>query len=79
MESLDYRYYNICISKGNATIEKDGSIKVIVAHQDPGLPNWIETAGHNEGTMCWRWYKPLGENIPQPKTRVELFDSIKNG
>lgn len=77
MESLDYRYHNICVSKGNAVFEKDGTIKVIVAHKDPHLPNWIETAGHTEGTMCWRWYKPVG-NAPQPKTKVELFDGIAN-
>ncbi len=57
MESLDYRYFRICISKGNAVAEPDGRIRVIVSHQDPGHPNWIETAGHEEGTMCWRWYR----------------------
>ena len=57
MESLDYRYFNICINKGNAEYNSDGSVKVVVAHQDPGLPNWIDTCGHEEGTMCWRWYQ----------------------
>ena len=78
MESLDYRYNNICISKGNAVTEKDGTIRVIVAHKNPQLPNWIETAGHTEGTMCWRWYKPVGI-APQPKTKVELFDNLLDG
>jgi hypothetical protein len=57
MESLDYRYFNICINRASAIPEKDGSLKVIVAHADPGHPNWIETCGHQEGTMCWRWYR----------------------
>jgi hypothetical protein len=26
-----------------------------VAHKNPGHANWVETAGHNNGTMCWRW------------------------
>jgi len=60
MESLDYRYYTISINKHNAIFEADGRVRVIVAHQDPGIPNWIETAHHTEGTMCWRWYR-LGE------------------
>lgn len=76
MESLDYRYHNICISKGSAIPEKDGSLKVIVSHANPHLPNWIETAGHFEGTMCWRWYKPEGTDIPEPQTEVIIVDDL---
>jgi hypothetical protein len=57
MESLDYRYHNVCINKGGAHYENDGRVRVVVAHEDPEVPNWIETAGHTEGTMCWRWYR----------------------
>lgn len=55
MESLDYRYHRIHVNKHTAHYEDDGSVRVIVAHEDPGFPNWIETAGHKNGTMCWRW------------------------
>lgn len=55
MESLDYRYHTIHVNKHTAHYEPDGSVKVYVAHTDPGVPNWIETAGHRMGTMCWRW------------------------
>jgi hypothetical protein len=27
----------------------------VISHVDPGHENWIETAGHTMGTMCWRW------------------------
>jgi hypothetical protein len=57
MESLDYRYFDISINKASAKYEDDGSLRVIVSHDDPGHPNWIETCGHTEGTMCWRWYR----------------------
>lgn len=55
MESLDYRYHQIHVNKHTAHYQPDGSVRVIVSHTDPGLPNWIETCGHNMGTMCWRW------------------------
>jgi len=55
MESLDYRHHKIHFNKHTATYEDDGSVKIIVAHKDPGHVNWVETAGHNMGTMCWRW------------------------
>ncbi|MCZ6831583.1 MAG: DUF1214 domain-containing protein [Gammaproteobacteria bacterium] len=55
MESLDYRHHNIHFNKHTAQYESDGSVKIIVAHQRPAHANWVETAGHNLGTMCWRW------------------------
>ena len=55
MESLDYRHHRIHVNKHSAHYEEDGSVRVIVAHSDPGHPNWIETACHQRGTMCWRW------------------------
>jgi hypothetical protein len=56
MESLDYRYFRISVNKASAVYDDDGNVKIIVSHSNPGQPNWIETCGHYEGTMCWRWY-----------------------
>lgn len=80
MESLDYRYFNICISKGNAVFNDDGSVRLIVAHRDPGQPNWIETCGHNEGTMCWRWYRlAVGAAPVEPNCTVIKLKDILHG
>jgi hypothetical protein len=71
MESLDYRYFNVCVSKGTADYETDGSLKVVVAHRNPGVKNWIDTCDHFEGTMCWRWYRlPDGVGAVQPNCKV---------
>jgi hypothetical protein len=71
MESLDYRYFNICVCKGNAKYETDGSIKVVVSSKNPNIGNWINTCSHAEGTMCWRWYRlPEGAKPVQPKCEV---------
>ncbi len=78
MESLDYRYFNICINKGSAEYDQDGKVTVIVAHKDPGLPNWIDTCGHTEGTMCWRWYR-LDEGVSpvEPECKVVNINELK--
>jgi len=76
MESLDYRYFRICINSHSAIINEDGSITVIVAHRDPGHANWIQTAGHNEGTMCWRWYRPEGSYPHEIKTTVMDLETL---
>jgi hypothetical protein len=74
MESLDYRYYNISINRHSARLRPDGSVCVVVAHRDPGLGNWIDTAGHTEGTMCWRWVRAVEH--PQPMTRVVKLEDL---
>ncbi|MCA9649286.1 MAG: DUF1214 domain-containing protein [Myxococcales bacterium] len=68
MESLDYRHHRIHVNKHTASYEPDGSVRIVVAHRDPGLPNWIETVGHESGTMCFRWVR--AEHHPTPRTRV---------
>ena len=68
MESLDYRYFNVVINSRGAQLNEDGSVRVVVAHRDPGVPNWLSTAGHVDGTMCWRWVR--AEDDPEPETRV---------
>ncbi len=74
MESLDYRYHNIHFNKHTAHYEDDGSVKIIVAHQQPNSPNWVETAGHDIGTMCWRWIG--ADEHPPINARVVKFSDL---
>jgi hypothetical protein len=75
MESLDYRYHRIAVNKHDATVAPDGSVRVVVAHEDPGVPNWLETVGHRHGTMCWRWVRAAEH--PQPRTRVVKLADLR--
>jgi hypothetical protein len=69
MESLDYRYFQICVNKHGARREPDGSVRIVVSHREPGAGhNWIDTCGHERGTMCLRWVRAASH--PQPRTRV---------
>ena len=76
MESLDYRYFRIHTNSAIAERRKDGSIRIVVAHRDPGVPNWIETAGHEFGTMCFRWVRPDGDP-PEPRCRVMKASEVR--
>ncbi len=75
MESLDYRYFRVWTNKGMATYEPDGSVRIVVAHEDPGVPNWIETAGHARGTMCFRWIG--ASEHPEPQTKVVPLSELR--
>jgi hypothetical protein len=78
MESLDYRYFPISVNKHTAKYRPDGSVRIIVAHRDPGCDNWIDTVGHELGTMCFRWIRAAAH--PQPQTRVvKLAELVAGG
>ncbi len=75
MESLDYRYYTIHTNKHLATYRDNGSVRIVIAHENPGVPNWINTVGHSSGTMCFRWIR--ASEKPQPQTRVIKLADVK--
>jgi len=76
MESLDYRFHRIHLNTKTAALEDDGTLRLVVAHRDPGHPNWIETASHPHGTMCFRWVRPAADP-PKPATRVVPLDELR--
>jgi hypothetical protein len=74
MESLDYRYHTITVNRHSAKLDPSGAVRVVVAHRDPGVANWIDTVGHSEGTMCWRWVR--AKDHPEPMTRVVKLEDL---
>jgi hypothetical protein len=75
MESLDYRYFTIHMNKHTTRLLPDGTARLVVAHRDPGVPNWIDTVGHTSGTMLFRWVR--ADAHPMPKTRVVSFEEAR--
>ncbi len=63
-ESLDYRYFPVHINKHTARYEEDGSLLIVVAAEDPGVGNWIDTVGHRHGTLGLRWTKAIDPQKP---------------
>ncbi|MGU7838574.1 DUF1214 domain-containing protein [Burkholderia sp. AW33-5] len=75
MESLDYRHFDICVNKHGARLNADGGVTVVVAASRPGDANWLDTAGHRTGTICWRW---VGAARPvHPRTRVVKLAALR--
>jgi hypothetical protein len=76
MESLEYRFFRVHTNKHLAAANPDGSVRIVVAHSDPGHPNWIQTVGHTSGTMCFRWVR--ADAHPVPRTRVVRLGDVAN-
>jgi hypothetical protein len=68
-ESLDYQFRRVHLNNGGAVLEADGSLRMVVSHEDPGTENnWLDAAGHDHGTMCLRWVR--SKDCPMPRCHV---------
>ncbi|HWP67053.1 MAG TPA: DUF1214 domain-containing protein [Candidatus Limnocylindria bacterium] len=76
MQTYDYRYERVTLNGGQVQYGPDGSWRLVVAARDPGVPNWISTAGHPRGVIWFRWFLP--ESLPaRPATRVTTLDAVR--
>ena len=75
MESLDYRNHNITVNKHTARYEDDGSVILVISHSDPGVGNWLSTAGHRHGGIGLRWNQPEYDVVPD--VAVMTLDEVR--
>jgi hypothetical protein len=75
-ESLDYRYFPVHVNKHTARYESDGSLLIVIAAEDPGIGNWIDTVGHRHGTLGLRWTKAIDPQ--KPKLRVVSLSELRS-
>jgi len=68
IESLDHRFHKIDLNHTQAHYEPDGSFRLVISHRNPGVPNWLHTAGHEHGTMGLRWVNAADH--PRPDCQV---------
>ena len=68
MNSTDYRYHLSSLNGEQAVREENGSVWIAVSHADPGIPNWLDTAGFPEGFISNRWMQAASS--PLPSTRL---------
>lgn len=76
LQSLDYREHRICLNRSNMTMTPDGRFRVVVAAEDPGVPNWLHTEGRSSGVVYWRFMLPEGEITPM-QCRVATIASLR--
>ena len=49
-------------------------LRTVIAHEDPGVANWLDTAGHSAGPIILRCVRT--ETAPVPTTRVIKFSDV---
>jgi hypothetical protein len=69
LQTPPYRHRRVSLNRNQVRCENDGSFEIVVAHRDPGVPNWIDAAGLPTGMVFWRFLLPE-EQIPRIEAEV---------
>lgn len=75
LHTYNYDYERVTINGAQTVYEPDGSWTIVVAHEDPGHPNWLSTAGHPSGRIWLRWFYPSA-TPERPTTEVVKLGAV---
>jgi hypothetical protein len=72
--SLHYINHQTSLNNTQAQADPDGKVRIVVADQNPGVTNWVETLGHRKGFLQFRWQRVSRELTEADGPAVELVD-----
>ena len=72
-ETTDWYNNHSSLNDAQAPADRDGKLRIVIAARDPGIANWIDTAGHPTGLLQGRWMDCDSQPIPV-LTKVKLSD-----
>ena len=78
-ESLDYANHISSLNDFQAELDSDNVKRYVIAHRDPGVPNWLDTTHLSQGFMAARWsYSTNPEELPTIKATKVAFEEIRS-
>lgn len=73
-ETIHYGRHQSSLNAHQAVVDSDGILRVVVSSGDPGVANWLDAAGHSNGSMILRCVRT--ETAPVPTARVVKVDDV---
>lgn len=73
-ESLDYANHNSSVNGHQAIASSDGKYRLVVSRNDPGVPNWLDPAGHQSGYMQYRYQQT--RSTPMPTVELVTLEKL---
>lgn len=52
--SLDYLHRAVSYTPARTYADSDGVVRLVMAHDDPGVHNWLDTQGFSDGNLTYR-------------------------
>jgi hypothetical protein len=72
-EFLDFANFTSSTNGHQAKPSSDGVYRLVIARTDPRVPNWLDTAGHREGMIFYRYHLTKSKPMPTAR-RVKLSE-----
>jgi hypothetical protein len=72
--SLDYINHQTSLNAGQAQVDSDGKVRIVVSDQNPVVTNWVETLAHRRGFLQFRWQRVSRKLTGADGPDVELVD-----
>ena len=66
-ETTDWYNNHSSLNDFQAKADKDGVLRIVVSAKDPGVTNWLDTAGYPRGVVQGRWTGCKTQPIPSVK------------
>ncbi|HET6952513.1 MAG TPA: hypothetical protein VFI47_19185 [Acidimicrobiales bacterium] len=76
LQTFDYLRHPVSLNRAQAPAGPDGTVTMVIAHRDPGVPHWLSTEGRPFGLVFWRFMLPEGP-IATPTAEVVPVDSLR--
>jgi hypothetical protein len=76
-ESPDNQHRQTSINLTHAHFDADGRFRCVLAHRDPGSPNWLDVGGHHRGFLFYRWLRPKGD-MPTPSAVLTSLQDVRH-
>ncbi|MEO3925056.1 hypothetical protein ABGB07_14490 [Micromonosporaceae bacterium B7E4] len=73
--SLDHAHRQTSLNGHQAVADPDGVVRVVVSATDPGVLNWLDSAGHRDLAIAARW-QLVRPPAPVPTVRIVAADRI---
>jgi hypothetical protein len=73
-ETIHYGRHQSSLNAHQAAVDSDGRVRVVLCERDPGVANWLDTAGHSNGPIILRCVRT--KTAPTPTTRIVPFDQL---
>jgi hypothetical protein len=74
--SIDWLNHGSSLNGGQAVLDPDGRFRAVIAAEDPGVPNWLDPAGHMTGSMMLRWTE--ASDTPAPTLTLLPLNEIRS-
>ena len=75
LQTFDYASRSISLNRAQTTADAAGRFTAVIAHTDPGVPNWLDTEGRPFGIVYWRFMLPEGD-IETAQAEVVPFSEL---